>query len=307
MESQTHQTQNVNGGGNTTTPPFSQDLVGQTHQTQETQSDDGGRRRVWQLTMNNPEDGWAESMLFKFKPEKYVWQMERGEAEETLHCHLHMYFKNARSWDYIKCTCGGAHIEKVKKEKESAAYCCKPETRVSGPHLYGYTMAMFAKNKHHQVVEEIEVDEPWGWQQELADIAKTKPDPRKIYWVKDYYGGVGKSTFQKWLSVKMGALKIGGTANDLKYAVSVMNPKPKIVCMNIPRSASDVGAISYGGMEEVKDGHFFSGKYESGQVIMNAPHMFVFANCAPDYDKMSADRWVEINIATVPKAPYGWE
>jgi hypothetical protein len=45
-------------------------------------------------------------------------------------------------------------------------------------------------------------------------------------------------------------------------------------------------------MENVKDGLFFSTKYESGMVRYNPPHVIVFANVPPDVTKMSADRWV---------------
>jgi len=49
--------------------------------------------------------------------------------------------------------------------------------------------------------------------------------------------------------------------------------------------------MSYTGMEEIKDMFFYSGKYEGGMVCGRNPHVMVFANEPPDYDKMSANRW----------------
>lgn len=49
--------------------------------------------------------------------------------------------------------------------------------------------------------------------------------------------------------------------------------------------------VSYEAIESVKDGIFFSGKYESGMTIFNQPHIICFANFAPDIGKMSSDRW----------------
>jgi len=54
--------------------------------------------------------------------------------------------------------------------------------------------------------------------------------------------------------------------------------------------------ISYEALEEIKDGLFFSGKYESGMVCINPPHVVVLCNFAPDESKLSKDRWVIKNI-----------
>lgn len=64
---------------------------------------------------------------------------------------------------------------------------------------------------------------------------------------------------------------------------------PKIIIIDIPRYNMDY--ISYGGMEEIKNGCFFSSKYEGGMVLMNSPHVIVFANQPPDEGMMSKDRW----------------
>ena len=44
-------------------------------------------------------------------------------------------------------------------------------------------------------------------------------------------------------------------------------------------------------MEAIKNGCFFSGKYESGMVRFNSPHILVFANEPPERTKLSQDRW----------------
>jgi len=49
-------------------------------------------------------------------------------------------------------------------------------------------------------------------------------------------------------------------------------------------------------LESIKNGLFFSGKYESTQVVMNSPHLIIFANEPPDKSKMSADRWHIVRI-----------
>ncbi len=50
--------------------------------------------------------------------------------------------------------------------------------------------------------------------------------------------------------------------------------------------------VSYQALEEIKDGIFFSGKYEGGMKIFNSPHVICFANFSPAEHKLSGDRWV---------------
>lgn len=84
----------------------------------------------------------------------------------------------------------------------------------------------------------------------------------------------------------------------MKYAVKLLcdkNSPPKIIVFDIERSRENF--VSYGGIEEVKNGLFFSPKYEGGMCIYNSPHIFVFANFPPDETQLSEDRWNIINIS----------
>lgn len=65
--------------------------------------------------------------------------------------------------------------------------------------------------------------------------------------------------------------------------------------IDIPRSV-DIDFLSYTGIEEIKNGCFFCGKYESDMVIMPIPHIIIFSNEEPNVDKLSADRWDIKNI-----------
>ena len=62
------------------------------------------------------------------------------------------------------------------------------------------------------------------------------------------------------------------------------------VIFHYVRSMEDY--VSYAAIEEVKDGMFYNGKYESSMVIYNPPHIICMANFPPDLDKLSKDRWV---------------
>jgi len=77
-------------------------------------------------------------------------------------------------------------------------------------------------------------------------------------------------------------------------AIASMKVKPKVVIIDIPRTSESF--VSYGGIEKIKDGCFFSGKYESGMVLYDNPHVICFANFPPVSETMSADRWHIVKI-----------
>lgn len=130
------------------------------------------------------------------------------------------------------------------------------------------------------------------WQKSILDIIKSEPDPRKIYVYVDTLGGKGKSTFAKHLVMTKNALSLAGKSSDVKYALTeaIKDRDIDIVIWDLPRSVGNL--VNYQSIEEVKNGMFFSGKYESTMTLFNTPHLFIFTNEIPDLDKLSKDRWV---------------
>ena len=138
------------------------------------------------------------------------------------------------------------------------------------------------------------------WQQRLYDILNGPVDDRKIYWIYEPIGGVGKTYFQKFVYMNIqDAVVLSGKGTDMKNGVLQYSEKqkrlPKTVLIDIPRS-TDPQFVSYTGLEEVKNMFFFSGKYEGGMVCGPPPHMMIFANVPPDASKFSCDRWVVFEI-----------
>ena len=158
------------------------------------------------------------------------------------------------------------------------------------------------------------VDKPYSlelilrpWQQKLFTILNGPVDDRKIYWIYEPVGGVGKTLFQKYAFLNINdTVILAGKGTDMKNGVLQYHEKnkslPKVVLIDIPRS-TDPQFVSYTGLEEVKNMFFFSGKYEGGMVCGAPPHMMIFSNLPPDPSKFSTDRWVVFEIAgdLVPK------
>lgn len=135
------------------------------------------------------------------------------------------------------------------------------------------------------------------WQEKALEKIRSTPSPRKIHWYWEKKGCTGKTTFAKHICLNFDALYVAGSNADMKYAISACLESKKevnIVMLDIPRTKE--GFVSYTGMEEIKNGIFFSSKYESGMCLFNIPHFFVFANFPPEKEKLSLDRWDIIEI-----------
>lgn len=151
----------------------------------------------------------------------------------------------------------------------------------------------------------------YEYQKDIVDIVCRDPDDRKIYWFWEAKEGVGKTALQKHLHAKFGAIIISGRRSDMKQGINsyILTKKqhPKIIVMNIPRANK---VISWAGIEELKDGFFFSPKYEGGMCHYIPPHFLIFANSPPEFkltveDNLSIDKLqvYEIVEGKLEKAP----
>lgn len=224
---------------------------------------------------------------------EFVFQQEEG-ASGTPHLQGCIKFKNQREFNQVKNLIGPrAHLEKAKgKWPQCVAYSTKQETR-SGEIFSNFNWeAVLPKQEEEDepVLDPLEGKELYDWQKNIIDLVESDPHDRKVAWLWEPTGNTGKTTLAKHLCLKSDrTIYVGGKAEDVKYAISQMKRKPKVVLWDIPRSAE--GYVSYSGIEQTKNGIFFSSKYESSMQVFNPPHVVCFANFAPDRDQLSADRW----------------
>lgn len=209
-------------------------------------------------------------------------QEEQGEAG-TLHLQGFIHCKK-RIRPIETFSCKRIHWEKCRSPKHAREYCCKEESATGN-----YILDSI------EPIELIKPDRPW--QLAVIQMLEQKPN-RMINWFWEPIGGAGKTTLCRWLVAKKDALYISGKSTDCKYAVVSYHEQkkkyPKIVLWNIPRTHKD--HISYDAVESIEDGLFFSGKYECTSVLMNHPHVFVFANFEPKGWELSERKWNITNL-----------
>lgn len=240
--------------------------------------------QYWCFTFNNYLEEQIEQLeqLFEHECKWYIFQEEIGE-NGTPHLQGTLCLtRRQRLTELVKIN-PKIHWEPTKSVQASKVYCSKKES-ASG--------RVFAKGI--EIPEKLELEEPYGWQLQVLDIIKSKPDKRTVHWFWERDGGVGKTSLCKYLEHKHKAMMVTGKSSDMFHLISKYPNRRKIILVNVPRSTQDF--INYGAIEAIKDGFICSGKYEGCILNFNSPHVIVFANEPPDYDKMSEDRWNVVRI-----------
>lgn len=247
------------------------------------------RARHWCFTLNNHTE--AEITHLTQELGVYLFQEEIGK-EGTPHLQGVCSFDNARVLAGMKKVNERAHWEPCKDLAASIKYCSKAETRTG--RLWESGM------RPDTLIDPMAGLELRDWQRRLMEIIAGPVHPRKIHVFLDPDGNSGKTSMAKHICINRPkeTLYVIGKAADIKYGVTqfVANKsnRLKTVLIDCPRSISDY--LSYGGIEEVKNGIFYNTKYESGMVIYNTPHVILFTNVEPKYEELSADRWDVIRV-----------
>lgn len=245
---------------------------------------------TWHVHNSDHKDHMDQEKLLLeiFKDYIYAFQLERGEESGKLHWQGYV---RAKARFRFKERWGkkiGGFAQPAKGDDEDNLYCVKETTRVGFNHT---NIEVF--------IDPMAGLEFKPWQNDIINITRSPMDRRTIHWFWEPNGKVGKTTLAGHIIMHdKQALLLTGKAADMKNGIvkyiDKNDVKPKIIFMNLVRDNETF--VSYQGLEEIKDGLFFSGKYEGGMVQMNPPHVIVFANFEPDLTRLSADRWHVVKI-----------
>lgn len=124
---------------------------------------------------------------------------------------------------------------------------------------------------------------PW---QKIVLRKLKKQTNRKVTWVFDQEGNMGKSWLANYLAAKENAFIVeGGKRGDIAYAYDY----EPIVIFDFTRSQEE--HINYSVIESFKNGRIFNPKYESGLKVFTPAKVLCLSNFYPDRSKLSEDRW----------------
>lgn len=239
----------------------------------------------WVMTWNNYPDDCIEQLEQRLAPlcKKYIFGKEVG-SEGTPHIQgafcLHKKTRQDTIWKLFGCK---FFLDKMRGRWNDQKYCGKDGDFISNVRL-------------PVALRKVDVNILRPDQRQVANLFTDREDPifgRNVYWFWEPKGGWGKSILCKYMIDHMEAFVCEGANNDILCGISKYIEEhgecPPIIIFDIPRV--NEGGVSYQAIEKLKNGYFFSSKYESGMVRFNSPHVIVFANQGPDYNKLSRDRW----------------
>lgn len=130
---------------------------------------------------------------------------------------------------------------------------------------------------------------PNEWQDELLQELEDAPDDRKIRFYVDEAGGAGKTWLQQhYLTTRTdGQVLSLARRDDMAHSI---DPSKRVFFINVPRSQMEF--LNYSILEMLKDRLVYSPKYHSQmKVLHTTPHVIVFSNEMPDFNKLSQDRY----------------
>lgn len=230
--------------------------------------------------------------------EQYIFQEECSPSGfKHYQCYLCLKEKKAGTWlvNKLKVHLAGdstaVQWQPTKSATALAFYTSKQETRVKGPWAKGIEIP--ANQLAKKVDDKLRGKTLYPWQEDVMRIINREDaDDRTVHWYWETTGKVGKSSFIRHLLLtrKDVICVDSGKRSDIYFAITEVKVKPKVVFVDLARAAVPCTDF-YIALERIKDGFFFSSKYESGQMVLDEiPHLIVTSNYPPNAAMWSGDR-----------------
>lgn len=239
----------------------------------------------WCFTLNNYTDNNISTVInyFNSLPKTiYIIGKEVGE-QGTPHLQGYVELGKRKRFTELSKLNPKIHWEKAKGTKsQNIDYCSKEGNIITNIRLpRKQTFPTFNK----------------PWQLQILNLIKEIPNDRTIHWFWERKGGIGKTTFCKYLDIHHHATCVPSKTNDAFHMIAkeieAGNPID-LVIFDIPRTSLDF--INYAAIEAIKNGFLISGKYEGLKCNFASPHVIVFANEPPKKSAISEDRWNIIDL-----------
>ena len=290
----------------------------------------GPRAKNWCFTLNNYTPADVDRLATENDAVCYLIFGREVGASGTPHLQGVVCFQSRKRLSQVKEYIGAAHCSVTRHLSQSIDYCKKdgdfteigqrPEESSNDPRKKGNSaLEEFKQTVKEGIIDMVTLRELHSdvcasypkfvaqyvtdnrpkpevrsfplrpWQQTLYAKLVLPPDPREIIFIVDKTGNQGKSWFARYyMQMHSNAqIVIPGRKADMAYTI---REEARVLFFDCPRSKQGE-FIQYDFLEELKNGLFFSSKYESKTKVMKCPHVVVLMNERPDETKLSRDRY----------------
>lgn len=229
-------------------------------------------------------------VLLSKQAKKYVFQLERGDETGFDHYHIYVELKKKQRMTEIKKWIGDfPHLDKIKNTRKdidrTQGYCQKIETRMEGPWFFN----LKAKYQGQDLPKK---EDLYPWQKEILEICLSTNSDRLVHWYWEPTGGVGKSTFAKYLAWHHGDTVCVTTASKSADILTCANENYQSYVFDFPRTLGPT-FCPFNAIEQLKNGMISDAKLkkECRNIITWKANVVIFSNHPPDTDKLSSDKW----------------
>lgn len=228
---------------------------------------------------------------FKSLWKEFVFGEEYGKSGDTPHLEGYIWFEKKTEFHIIQDLFQFSDLQPSNKARMKAGvkYCVKEGNQI------------FTNIKIPKPLVKVQYEMLRPQQQLIVDLFKEDEHPifgRYLYWFWEKQGNWGKSFTCLHLIDYCGAIVVQGKNNDILYGVKDYFDKhgevPRLIIFDVPRVNQN--HVSYQAIESIKNGAFYSSKYEGGMARFNKPHIICFSNEMPELGSLSLDRWKILNL-----------
>lgn len=222
--------------------------------------------------------------VFKDLCETYIFGEEYGKSGDTPHIEGYMKFFKKTEFNTIQKLFKWSDLRSSRKSLMEA----------------GIT---YAKKEGNRIVTNVPMPKPlkligdadrplFPYQEQIIKKLKEEPNDREILWIFGDYS-IGKTQIAKYLVANK--IAFGPLEGDKRHILSVVAQNTSEIAFILYLTADESEYTKHSFfdcIEKIKDGFFMShfGTDNTKPVIMNSPHILVFANEGPDYNKTNMDK-----------------
>lgn len=262
----------------------------------------GNSQINWFFTFNNYKD--EDIKLLESRLQEicvyYIFQKEIGKLNKTPHLQGCLRLKKKMRWSEFHLP-KEISWSKTRKEANAASYCIKDDTSVGERYIWGEVpqkiLNAMSKDKVVPKKPLKLITNLRPFQIEIEKLCLLDPEDRKINWIADINGEMGKTQFCRYMIAKYDSLCSTITSHkDVCFILATAMENGKDLndnftfLFNLPRDFKPKD-FDYKLIESIKDGLITSAKYKSSTLLFNPPHIWVLCNFFPEMDKLTQDKW----------------